>query len=64
MKLVVRRPILHTKFKKDEYHTIEEFVDGSGINFQLMKQVGVLEWFTFGGSSNFMSGYFHRLKTK
>jgi choline dehydrogenase-like flavoprotein len=59
---VVRRPI-YTPNLKDEYHTIEEFIDGSWQKFPTY-ETGWSFWngSLLGGSSNFMSGYFHRLK--
>ena len=59
---VVRRPI-YTPNLKDEYHTIEEFVEGSWQKFPTY-ETGWSFWNgnLLGGSSNFMSGYFHRLK--
>ena len=48
---------------KDEYHTIEEFIDDKWQKFPTYKS-GWSFWngTLLGGSSNFMSGYFHRLK--
>jgi choline dehydrogenase-like flavoprotein len=59
---VVRRPI-YTPNLKDEYHTIEEFMDGTWEKFPTY-ETGWSFWNgnLLGGSSNFMSGYFHRLK--
>ena len=59
---LVRRPI-YTPSLKDEYHTIEEFVEGSWQKFPTY-ETGWSFWNgnLLGGSSNFMSGYFHRLK--
>ena len=59
---LVRRPI-YTPNLKDEYHTIEEFVEGSWQKFPTY-ETGWSFWNgnLLGGSSNFMSGYFHRLK--
>jgi choline dehydrogenase-like flavoprotein len=59
---LVRRPI-YTPNLKDEYHTIEEFIDGSWQKFPTY-ETGWSFWNgnLLGGSSNFMSGYFHRLK--
>ena len=59
---VVRRPI-YTPNLKEQYHTIEEFIDGSWKKFPTHET----NWSFWngnllGGSSNFMSGYFHRLK--
>ena len=61
---VVRRPT-YTPNLKDEYHTVEEFVDGSWHKFPTY-ETGWSFWngSLLGGSSNFMSGYFHRLKPK
>jgi len=60
--LLVRRSI-YTPNLKDEYHTIEEFIDGSWHKFPTY-ETGWSFWngTLLGGSSNFMSGYFHRLK--
>ena len=60
--IVVRRDI-YTPNLKEEYHTIEEFVDGSWEKFPTY-ETGWSFWngSILGGSSNFMSGYFHRLK--
>ncbi len=48
---------------KDEYHTIEELRDEEWIKFPTY-ETGWSFWngSLLGGSSNFMSGYFHRLK--
>lgn len=48
---------------KDEYHTIEELRDEKWIKFPTY-ETGWSFWngSLLGGSSNFMSGYFHRLK--
>ena len=61
--IVVRRDI-YTPNLKEEYHTIEEFVDGSWEKFPTY-ETGWSFWngSILGGSSNFMSGYFHRLKS-
>jgi len=58
----VRRNII-TPNLKDEYHVIEEFIDGSWQKFPTY-ETGWSFWNgnILGGSSNFMSGYFHRLK--
>ena len=60
--IVVRKSI-YTPNLKDEYHTIEEFIDGSWQKFPTY-ETGWNFWngSLLGGSSNFMSGYFHRLK--
>lgn len=60
--LVVRRSI-YTPNLKDEYHTIEEFIDDSWHKFPTY-ETGWSFWngTLLGGSTNFMSGYFHRLK--
>ena len=60
--MVVRKSI-YTPNLKDEYHTIEEFIDGSWQKFPTY-ETGWNFWngSLLGGSSNFMSGYFHRLK--
>ena len=59
---VVRRPI-YTPSLKDEYHTIEEFVEGSWQKFPTYETAwSFWNGNLLGGSSNFMSGYFHRLK--
>ena len=48
---------------KDEYHVIEEKIDGKWYKFPTY-ETGWSFWNgnLLGGSSNFMSGYFHRLK--
>lgn len=58
----VRRNIV-TPNLKDEYHTIEEDIDGTWTKFPTY-ETGWSFWngSILGGSSNFMSGYFHRLK--
>ncbi len=58
----VRRNIV-TPNLKDEYHTIEEDIDGEWTKFPTY-ETGWSFWNgnILGGSSNFMSGYFHRLK--
>ncbi len=60
--MVVRKSI-YTPNLKDEYHTIEEFIDGSWQKFPTY-ETGWNFWngSLLGGSSNFMSGYFHRLQ--
>ena len=60
--MVVRKSI-YTPNLKDEYHTIEEFIDDSWQKFPTY-ETGWNFWngSLLGGSSNFMSGYFHRLK--
>lgn len=60
--LLVRRSI-YTPNLKEQYHTIEEFVDGSWQKFPTY-ETGWSFWngTLLGGSSNFMSGFFHRLK--
>lgn len=60
--LVVRRSI-YTPNLKDEYHTIEEKRENKWIKFPTYES-GWSFWNgnLLGGSSNFMSGYFHRLK--
>jgi choline dehydrogenase-like flavoprotein len=60
--LLVRRSI-YTPNLKEQYHTIEEFIDGSWQKFPTY-QTGWSFWngTLLGGSSNFMSGFFHRLK--
>lgn len=60
----VRREIV-TPNLKDEYHTIEEDIDGTWTKFPTY-DTGWSFWNgnILGGSSNFMSGYFHRLKPK
>ncbi|MDD2895937.1 MAG: GMC family oxidoreductase [Aliarcobacter sp.] len=62
--LVVRRSI-YTPNLKDEYHTIEEKRENEWIKFPTYES-GWSFWNgnLLGGSSNFMSGYFHRLKPK
>lgn len=58
----VRRDIIRPNLK-DEYHTIEEFMDGGWVKTPTY-QSGWSWWngSMLGGSSNLMSGYFHRLK--
>ncbi|WP_072682290.1 GMC family oxidoreductase [Arcobacter sp. LA11] len=58
----VRRYIVTPKLK-DEYHVIEEKIDGKWYKFPTY-ETGWSFWNgnILGGSSNFMSGYFHRLK--
>ncbi len=58
----VRRNII-TPFLKEQYHTVEEFIDKRWIKFPTY-DTGWNWWNgnILGGSSNFMSGYFHRLK--
>ena len=59
---VVRRPI-YTPNLKEQYHTIEEFIDGSWKKFPTYETAwSFWNGNLLGGSSNFMSGYFHRLK--
>lgn len=60
--LVVRKAI-YTPNLKDEYHTIEEKRENEWIKFPTYES-GWSFWNgnLLGGSSNFMSGYFHRLK--
>ncbi len=60
--LVVRRSI-YTPNLKDEYHTIEEKRENKWVKFPTYES-GWSFWNgnLLGGSSNFMSGYFHRLK--
>ena len=59
---VVRRPI-YTPNLKEQYHTIEEFIDGSWKKFPTHETAwSFWNGNLLGGSSNFMSGYFHRLK--
>ncbi len=60
----VRRNII-TPSLKEQYHTIEEFVDNQWMKFPTY-ETGWSWWNgnILGGSSNFMSGYFHRLKPK
>lgn len=60
--LVVRRSI-YTPNLKDEYHTIEEKREKEWVKFPTYES-GWSFWNgnLLGGSSNFMSGYFHRLK--
>lgn len=59
---VVRREVYTPKLK-DEYHTIEEFVDKKWTKFPTYDS-GWSFWngSLVGGSSNFMSGFFYRLK--
>jgi len=59
---VVRRPI-YTPSLKDEYHTIEELRDGKWVKFPTYEtNWSFWNGSLLGGSSNFMSGFFHRLK--
>ena len=60
---IVVRKAIYTPDLKDEYHTIEEFVDGTWQKFPTY-ETGWSFWngSLLGGSSNFMSGFFHRLK--
>ncbi len=60
---IVVRKAIYTPDLKDEYHTIEEFVDGAWQKFPTY-ETGWSFWNgnLLGGSSNFMSGFFHRLK--
>ena len=60
--LALRKPI-YVPNLKDEYHTIEEFLDGSWKKFPTYEtKWSFWNGTLLGGSSNFMSGYFHRLK--
>lgn len=58
----VRRDIVTPKLK-DEYHVIEEYIQDGWYKFPTY-ETGWSFWNgnILGGSSNFMSGYFHRLK--
>lgn len=60
----VRRDIFTPKLT-DEYHTIEEFVENKWQKFPTY-ETGWSFWNgnILGGSSNFMSGFFYRLKPK
>lgn len=60
--LTVRREIYTPKLK-DEYHVIEEFIDNKWQKFPTY-ETGWSFWNgnILGGSSNFMSGFFHRLR--
>lgn len=60
--LTVRRDV-YTPPLKDEYHVIEEKIDGQWYQFPTY-ETGWNFWngSILGGSSNFMSGYFYRLK--
>ncbi|PUE63671.1 GMC family oxidoreductase [Arcobacter caeni] len=60
---IVVRKAIYTPNLKDEYHTIEELMDNSWQKFPTY-ETGWNFWngSLLGGSSNFMSGYFHRLK--
>ena len=62
--LTVRRDIYTPKLE-DEYHVIEEKIDGKWYQFPTY-ETGWNFWngSILGGSSNFMSGYFYRLKPK
>ncbi len=57
------RKDLYNPKLKDEYHVIEEKIDGKWYKFPTY-ETGWSFWNgnIVGGSSNFMSGYFHRLK--
>lgn len=61
---VVRRDI-YTPNLKDEYHVIEEKIDGQWYKFPTY-ETGWSFWNgnILGGGSNFMSGFFYRLKPK
>ena len=61
---VVRRDIYTPKLK-DEYHIIEEKIEGKWYKFPTY-ETGWSFWNgnILGGSSNFMSGFFYRLKPK
>lgn len=58
----VRRDIIRPNLE-DEYHTIEEFIGGKWVKTPTFES-GWSWWngSMLGGSSNLMSGYFHRLK--
>jgi choline dehydrogenase-like flavoprotein len=60
--LTVRRPV-YTPNLKDEFHVIEEQIDGKWERFPTYES-GWSFWNgnILGGSSNFMSGFFHRLR--
>ena len=62
--IALRRDI-YTPSLKDEYHTIEEFMDNKWEKFPTY-ETGWNFWngSLLGGSSNFMSGFFYRLKPK
>ena len=58
----VRRNIYTPKLK-DEYHTVEEFMDNEWIKFPTYDTLwNFCNGNLVGGSSNFMSGFFYRLK--
>ncbi len=60
----VRKSVL-TPNLKEQYHTIEEFVNKKWVKFPTYETAW--NWWNgslLGGSSNLMSGYFHRLKPK
>lgn len=58
----IRRDIVRPNLR-DEYHTIEEMIDGEWVKTPTFES-GWSWWngSMLGGSSNLMSGYFHRLK--
>lgn len=60
--LTVRKAV-YTPILKDEYHTIEENINGKWEKFPTY-DTGWNFWngSLLGGSSNFMSGFFHRLR--
>ena len=59
---VTRRSIYNPKLK-DEYHTIEEYIDEEWTKFPTYDTGGDFNSGNLGGgSSNFMSGFFYRLK--
>jgi len=62
--IAVGRRSLYTPELKDEYHIIETYNDEGDIVRENGKEVGWSFWngSMVGGSSNLMSGYFHRMK--
>ena len=60
--LTVRREVYTPKLM-DEYHVIEEFIDGKWHKFPTYEtKWSFWNGTLLGGSSNFMSGFFHRLR--
>lgn len=61
--MATARRDIYTPKLEDEYHTIEEFVDNKWTKFPTYES-GWNFWngSLLGGSSNFMSGFFYRLK--
>ncbi len=61
--MATARRDIYTPKLEDEYHTIEEFIDNKWMKFSTYDS-GWNFWngSLLGGSSNFMSGFFYRLK--